>query len=247
MFSASRWLLEQETQRSRVAPVDASSVETRDGGDGGDGDWWEVIADAADVPLQEEVESGEPMESEPLSAMQNAEVMLTFMVRACSDTEGAQTADANLFQILSKCQNRISRESSGLLQEVAALEEFLDIYEKLSKDLEDTFFVVVFFLAGKTCLLSYSPTELPFVQFQVLSRFSSIQVCCCVFAFTVFSSCFPKETSVQERKEYCLARSPRQPHSADSLGFCFLLAPRVSPRVVYRSRERKKWVNMVKQ
>ena len=69
MSSASRWLLEQETQRSRVAPMDASSVETRDGGDGGDGDWWEVIADAADAPLPEEVESGEPMESEPLSAM----------------------------------------------------------------------------------------------------------------------------------------------------------------------------------
>lgn len=131
MFSASRWLLEQETQRSRAAPMEASSVETRDGGDG---DWWEVIADAADAPLPEEVESGESMESEPLSAMQNAEVMLTFMIRACSDPEGAQTEDANLFQILSKCRNRISRESSGLLQEVAALEEFLDIYEKLIED-----------------------------------------------------------------------------------------------------------------
>ena len=131
VFSAPRWLLEQETQRSRAGPMEASAMETRDGGDG---DWWEVIADAVDAPLPEEVESGEPMESEPLSAMQNSEVMLTFMIRACSDPEGAQTADANLFQILSRCQNRISRESSGLLQEVAALEEFLDIYEKLIKD-----------------------------------------------------------------------------------------------------------------
>ena len=85
-------------------------------------DWWEI------VPESEAAED----ESEPVnSSMQNPELMLSFMVKVCSDPEGAQAADANLFQMLSQCQGG-DLESGELLQGVEALDKFLDIYEKLS-------------------------------------------------------------------------------------------------------------------
>ena len=90
-------------------------------------DWWELVPDSKAPEAPED-------DSEPdsvKSSMQNAELMLSFMVKVCSDPEGAQAADANLFQMLSQCHGG-AVESGGLLQGVEALEKFLDIYENLS-------------------------------------------------------------------------------------------------------------------
>ena len=91
-------------------------------------DWWEMVDPAV---AEDPVDDGkDPVGS--MQNMQNPELMLSFMISACSDPEGAQQADANLFQILSRCQGDNLEESGGLLQSVDSLDKFLDIYEKLS-------------------------------------------------------------------------------------------------------------------